>query len=257
MISLRFLGCSGGIGGAAYRTTCYLLDERILIDAGSGLGELSLEQLASIDHVVLTHAHFDHIAGLPLMADSVASMRTTPLQIWALPEVLKILSKHIFNDLIWPDFTKLPNPFEPFITLHPLPANGPLELGDMQFTPLPAHHGIPACGYHVQKDSVSLAFSGDTADCPPFWEEISHIQKLAAVIIECSYPRRLADMAAISMHLDVNSVANRLSHLPSGTAAVIVHRKPGLETEIEKELRAALDGCDLRLPHHGQTYEFS
>jgi cAMP phosphodiesterase len=75
------------------------------------------------------------------MADSVASMRTTPLQIWALPEVLEILSKHILNELIWPDFTKLPNPTEPFVTLHPLPANGPLELGDLRFTPLSAHHG--------------------------------------------------------------------------------------------------------------------
>jgi len=256
MIKLRMLGCNGGIGGAGRRTTCYAIDDNILIDAGTGLGELNLEQLAKIDHVVLTHAHIDHIACLPLLTDAVTAIRSEPLQVWALPGVIDILVKHIFNDLVWPDFTRIPSASHPFITLHTLPENGPLQLGDIRFTPLPANHGIPACGYLVEKNQVALAFSGDTADCPPFWTVLEQNTQLAAVILECSYPRRMADMAKISQHLDVDSVINRLRDLPEKVASIVVHRKPGMEEEIEAELKQALKGRDVRFPVHGQVYQF-
>lgn len=256
MITLRLLGCSGGIGGTARRTTCYGLDDTVLIDAGTGAGELSLEHMARIDHIVLTHAHLDHIACLPLLLDSVAASRETPLQIWALPAVIDILRAHVFNDQIWPDFTKIPNEIQPFVELNTLPVGVPLEIAGLRFTPLPGRHGIPACGYRVQKGEVALAFSGDTIDCPAFWEAIAGDRALAAVIIECSYPIQMAEMAALSMHLDVSTVARRLAALPDNVAGIVVHRKPGMEEEIAQQLKSALPGRDLRLPVHGDVYRF-
>ena len=256
MITLRLLGCSGGIGGTGRRTTCYGLDDTVLIDAGTGAGELSLEHMARIDHIVLTHAHLDHIACLPLLLDSVAASRETPLQIWALPAVIDILRAHVFNDQIWPDFTKIPNEIHPFVELNTLPVGVPLEIAGLRFTPLPGRHGIPACGYRVQKGQVALAFSGDTVDCPAFWEAIAGDRALAAVIIECSYPIQMAEMAALSMHLDVSTVARRLAALPDNVASIVVHRKPGMEEEIAQQLKSALPGRDLRLPVHGDVYRF-
>jgi 3',5'-cyclic-nucleotide phosphodiesterase len=256
MITLRLLGCSGGIGGTGRRTTCYGLDDTVLIDAGTGAGELSLEHMARIDHIVLTHAHLDHIACLPLLLDSVAASRETPLQIWALPAVIDILRAHVFNDQIWPDFTKIPNEIQPFVELNTLPVGVPLEIAGLRFTPLPGRHGIPACGYRVQKGEVALAFSGDTIDCPAFWEAIAGDRALAAVIIECSYPIQMAEMAALSMHLDVSTVARRLAALPDNVASIVVHRKPGMEEEIAQQLKSALPGRDLRLPVHGDVYRF-
>jgi 3',5'-cyclic-nucleotide phosphodiesterase len=256
MITLRLLGCSGGIGGTARRTTCYGLDDTVLIDAGTGAGELSLEHMARIDHIVLTHAHLDHIACLPLLLDSVAASRETPLQIWALPAVIDIVRAHVFNDQIWPDFTKIPNEIQPFVELNTLPVGVPLEIAGLRFTPLPGRHGIPACGYRVQKGEVALAFSGDTIDCPAFWEAIAGDRALAAVIIECSYPIQMAEMAALSMHLDVSTVARRLAALPDNVASIVVHRKPGMEEEIAQQLKSALPGRDLRLPVHGDVYRF-
>lgn len=260
MIRLRILGCSGGIGGPTRRTTSYALNDTVLIDAGTGVGELSLDELARIDHVVLTHAHLDHIACLPLMADSVTALRTTPLQVWALPAVIDILATHVFNDLVWPDFTKIPDTSNPFVKLNPLPADGPLELAGLQITPLPASHGIPACGYRVERDGVAIAFSGDTADCPAFWEKLEGDLALRAVIVECSYPSRMVDMAHLSMHLDAGALKGRLAALPGSTAAILIHRKPGLEEEITREWHhwhALHTSCDLRLPLHGQVYAFS
>ena len=256
MITLRLLGCSGGIGGTGRRTTCYGLDDTVLIDAGTGAGELSLEHMARIDHIVLTHAHLDHIACLPLLLDSVAASRETPLQIWALPAVIDILRAHVFNDQIWPDFTKIPNEIHPFVELNTLPVGVPLEIAGLRFTPLPGRQGIPACGYRVQKGQVALAFSGDTVDCPAFWEAIAGDHALAAVIIECSYPIQMAEMAALSMHLDVSTVARRLAALPDNVASIVVHRKPGMEEEIAQQLKSALPGRDLRLPVHGDVYRF-
>lgn len=255
MIRLQLAGCSGGIGGSQRQTTCYLLNDRVLIDAGTGLGTLSLEAMARVDHVVLTHAHLDHIACLPLLVDSVAAVRTEALQVWALPEVIDILRAHVFNNQIWPDFTVIPDAARPFMKLQPLPSSG-LTIAGLHFTALPARHGIPACGYLVQKDSTALAFSGDTSDCAGFWEAVSGHAAIAAVIAECSYPSSMAAMAELSMHMHAGELAARLRSLPSSCAAVVIHRKPGFEDVIAEELNAALPGRDLRLPQPGDIFQF-
>ena len=254
MISLRLLGCQGGIGGSARQTTCYLLGDSVLVDAGTGLGTLPLEEMLRIDHVVLTHAHLDHIACLPLLVDSVASQRNTPIQVWALPEVIDILASHIFNEKIWPDFTKIPTADKPFMQLNTLPV--PLELDGLRITPLPANHGIPACGLRVESGGVAVAFSGDTCDCPEFWAALDKDEALRAVIVECSYPQSMKELALVSMHLDTATLLPRLAALPKQAAAVIVHRKPGLEQRIAEELTAGLTGRDLRLPASGERYRF-
>ena len=255
MIRLQLAGSSGGIGGSGRQTTCYLLNDSVLIDAGTGLGTLSLEAMAGIEHVVLTHAHLDHIACLPLLVDSVAGIRSSPLQVWALPEVIAILRAHIFNNHIWPDFTVIPDAANPFMRLMPLPTDG-LMLDGLHFVPLPALHGIPACGYRVSHGNATLAFSGDTSDCAAFWQAISDDAAIAAVIVECSYPSTMAKLADLSMHMHAGALAHRLGGLPPGVASVVIHRKPGFEDAIAAELSAALAGRDLRLPQPGEVYQF-
>src|SRR3989344_5001700 len=141
-MKVRVLGCSGAIAKDC-RTTSFLIDDSILIDAGTGVGDLTLEQMRRIDHVFLMHSHLDHIAALPLMLDAVSSLRNTPVQVHALPATLDALRQHVFNNTIWPDFTRLPPPEPPFLHLHPWagatrrPGGGPvLEV-------LPARHSVP------------------------------------------------------------------------------------------------------------------
>ena len=117
-MKVRVLGCSGAIAKDC-RTTSFLIDDSILIDAGTGVGDLTLEQMRRIDHVFLTHSHLDHIATLPLMLDAVSSLRNTPVQVHALPATLDALRQHVFNNTIWPDFTRLPTPEAPFLQLQP------------------------------------------------------------------------------------------------------------------------------------------
>jgi ribonuclease BN (tRNA processing enzyme) len=254
LISLRLLGCNGGIGGKDRQTTSYLLQESTIIDAGTGLTILDLPELAAIDHVVLTHAHMDHIACLPLLIDSVTAQRESPVQVWTLPEVIDILSTHIFNEKVWPDFRKIPSPDSPFMTLNAISQR--TAIGGMFFTPLPARHGIPACGYLVENEGVALAFSGDTEDCPSFWEAMKQSSTLKAVVVECSYPSALTNIAQVSMHMDVPSIVARVAELPKEITVVIVHRKPGLEDAIEAELRMQLPSRDLIFPKPGDVLSF-
>lgn len=255
MIELQLIGCNGGIGGPTRHTTCYGLGEHVVIDAGTGLGTLPLERLARIDHVVLTHAHLDHVACLPLLIDSVAALRDTPLTVWAQDVVIGLLRSHLFNNQIWPDFTQIPTPEHPFLRFQSMPDHG-AEIDGYQFMPLPAEHGIPACGYRVERDGSAIAFSGDTGDCPTFWNTLKNDATLKAVVIECSYPLAMKPMAELSMHLHSGTVSERLQALPPNVTSVIVHRKPGLEQDIARELTSALAGRDLRLPEPGDVYRF-
>ncbi len=119
-MKLRVLGCSGGIGGRHHRTTSFLVDHDILIDAGTGVGELSIAELAGIDHVFLTHCHLDHIANLPMMIDAVADRRSKPLLVYGTEAVLDSLRRHIFNWEIWPDFASVPSAERAFMHYRPL-----------------------------------------------------------------------------------------------------------------------------------------
>ena len=255
MIELTLHGCNGGIGGAGRHTTCYGIGDRLIIDAGTGLTTLSLDQLEKIDHVVLTHAHMDHVACLPLMLDSVAGARATPVTVWASNEVIALLRTHLLNDHIWPDFTKIPSEDKPFMRFAAIDTEG-VDIEGYFFKPLPASHGIPACGYLVSHQHNAIAFSGDSDDCAAFWKAITEVPLLNAVVVECSYPASMIDMADLSMHMHSTALIKRINALPLNVASIIVHRKPGLEQQIAAELRAGLGDRDLRLPEPGQRYLF-
>jgi ribonuclease BN (tRNA processing enzyme) len=194
-MKLRVLGCSGGIGGEHLRTTSLLVDDDVLIDAGTGLGDLSIAELTRIDHVFLTHTHLDHIACLPLMMDSVADRRSKPLTVHGTQAVLDILKAHIFNWQIWPDFTRVPSAENAFMRYQPLELLQPVQLGGRSFTALPVDHTIPAVAYRLDSGVGSLVFSGDTGPCDVFWQAVNQIDNLRHVIIECAFPDREAHIA--------------------------------------------------------------
>ena len=129
-MNIRILGCSGSIARDC-RTTSFLLDDDVLIDAGTGVGDLTLDELARIDHILLSHSHLDHVLGVPLLADSVMRRRNGrgPIQVHALPETLQVLRQHLFNDQLWPDFTRLPTAVRPVLKLKPLAVGDRLTLG--------------------------------------------------------------------------------------------------------------------------------
>lgn len=249
---LTVLGCSGGIGSGRH-TTSLLVDDDVLIDAGTGLTTLDFEQLVKIDHVFLTHAHLDHVLGLPLLLDSVGDLRSAPLTVHALPEVLDVLSKHLFNWQLWPDFRDIPSKETPWLRFEPLDFGESLTLKGRTFRPLPANHIVPACGIHVATQAGSLVFSGDTTHSEAFIQALNAIPDLRHLIIETSFENALVEIAKVSKHHWPDSLAAELQALTVRPEVWITHLKPGNETGIMNELRAAAPDWAVEALMQGQV----
>ncbi|HEX5687656.1 MAG TPA: 3',5'-cyclic-nucleotide phosphodiesterase [Ideonella sp.] len=255
-MNIRILGCSGSIAQGC-RTTSFLLDDDVLIDAGTGVGDLTLDELARIDHILLSHSHLDHVLGVPLMADSVMRRRQgrAPIQVHALPETLQVLRQHLFNDRLWPDFTRLPSASQPVLQLRPLAIGQTLHLGAAQraIDVLPAAHAVPACGYAVNAPSGrSWVYTGDTGPNPALWAALAG-RSVAQLVIEVAFAESERAIAADSHHHCPSSLADELRHVPDGTDVLLTHIKPGELDTIRAELAQRLPGRRLQALAAGQT----
>ncbi len=251
-MKLTVLGCSGGIGSGRH-TTCLKVDDDVLIDVGSGVTTLDFEQLVKIDHIFLTHAHLDHVLGLPLLLDSVGDLRGAPVTVHALPEVLEVLSTHLFNWHLWPDFREIPSRDAPWLRFEPIDLNETCTLNGRTFRPLPANHVVPACGYHLAAPGGSLVFSGDTTHSEAFIAAVNAIPYLRHLIIETSFENELMDIAVASKHHWPDSLAAELSALTVRPEVWITHLKPGNEAAIMNELREAAPGWGVEALMQGQV----
>ena len=250
-MKIRVLGCSGAIAKDC-RTTSFLIDYDVLIDAGTGVGDLSLAEMRRIDHVLLTHSHLDHIAALPLMVDAIAAHRTSPVQIHALQGTIDALKLHIFNNVIWPDFSKIPSLEAPFVSFHPICIGQQLQLAGKHIEVLPAVHTVPAVGYAVRPlDSANhWIFTGDTERNPALWARINQLN-VAMLVIETAFSNRESDLARKSLHLSPNALANELEHIDAGQRypIYVTHTKPA-ETELIMEEIKSFGELNLAGRHH-------
>lgn len=230
-MKVRVLGCSGAIAKDC-RTTSFLIDSDVLVDAGTGVGDLTLDEMKGVDHVLLTHSHLDHIAALPLMVDAIASLRSTPVQIHALAGTIAAIKAHVFNDVIWPDFSRIPTVDAPFITFHEVHVGQTLEVTGKRIEVLPAVHTVPAVGYAVTGSRGCWVFTGDTERNPAFWQWINQMD-VAALVIETAFSNRERDLARRSLHLSPLALAQELGCIDRGKSfpIYITHTKPA-ETEL-------------------------
>lgn len=252
----KILGCSGGIGGPTLRTTAIQIDHDILLDCGTGVGDLPVAELAGIDHVFLTHSHLDHFACLPLLIDTVNDLRDRPLTVHGTEATLRALREHVFNWVVWPDFSQIPSPQQPSMVYRPLEPNRPLLLDGRRITALPANHTVPAVGYHLDSGTGSLVFSGDTGPCPELWTKINAIANLKILIIETAFPNRELALANASKHLCPDLLAAELARLKRPAEIFITHLKPGQAELTMSEISTHTSNVRPQMLQHRQTFEF-
>src|SRR5947207_3762655 len=195
-MQIRVLGCSGSIA-AGCKTTAFLLDDDVLIDAGTGVGDLPLEAMARIDHILISHSHLDHVLSIGLLADAVMRERLAhdrpTIQVHALPETLAALRTHIFNGVIWPDFTRLPSAEQPVLQLVPFAIGDRLTLNGKRIEVLSAVHTVPAVGFAVHPgrsaagdEPGAWVYTGDTGPNPALWQRLKDM-KVAHLVIETAF----------------------------------------------------------------------
>lgn len=265
-MKLRILGCSGGIGGNSH-TTSMLLDDDVLIDAGTGVGELSLTELSKIDHIFVTHSHLDHIACIPMMVDSASFMRDQPLTIHATEATLEILRQHIFNWKIWPDFTRVPSAQQPFMRYHAIQVGQAVELETpgpdagnphqvRRITALPVNHVVPTVGFQIDSGAASLVFSGDTTSNDTLWEAANRIANLRYLIVETAFSNAEKDLALLSKHYCPSLLAEDLLKLKLAPEIYITHLKPGEVELTMREIGECVRGFKPGMLKNGQVFEF-
>ena len=261
-MKIRVLGCSGAIARDC-RTTSFLVGSDVLIDAGTGVGDLTLDEMEHIDHVFLTHSHLDHIAALPLMLDAIGARRTAPMHVHALPATIAALQAHIFNDVIWPDFTRIPAPDAPFVRFVPFATGQTITVGHKTIEVLPAEHTVPAVGFSVCAGGNCWVFTGDTGPNPALWQRVNQLP-VQALVIETAFAEQDAALAQLSQHLSPQALAQELTHIAPGHRfpIYITHTKPSQTGQIMDEIRRqdAIPGNgprhDIRWLQVGYKWQF-
>lgn len=245
-MQIKVLGCSGGVG-PGLRTTSLLINDEILIDAGTGVGDLSLGQQQRIGHVFLTHSHLDHVCGLAFMADNLFDLIDRPIEVHATRETLSAVRDHVFNWTIWPDFSKLPDEKNSLIRFGEVQIGSEIQLSGLTLKPFKVLHTVPAIGYIVEAETGTFAFSGDTYATDDLWTALNAQKRLDKLMIEIAFPDNEGPLAQASKHFTPSLLGRELTKLKHKPELLLTHHKPGTEQTIEKECRMALKGWNY---HH-------
>lgn len=258
-MKIRVLGCSGAIAQGS-RTTSFLVDHDVLVDAGTGVGDLTLDELAQIDHILISHSHLDHVLAIGLLADSVMRLRAAqgrgPIEVHALPETLQALKAHIFNGIIWPDFTRLPEADRPVLRLLPFAVGDSLMLGGKTFEVLSAAHTVPAVGFALQGREAWWVYTGDTGPNPALWRRLATM-KVAHLVIETAFSDEERDVACLSQHLHPQKLGLELAQLQGSVDVHITHIKPGEVCAVMAEVGRLTTGHRVQALHAGQVLDLA
>lgn len=251
-MEIRILGCFGGADDQ-HRLTSFLVDGTIAIDAGALAAALTFEEQLAVKDVYLSHAHLDHTCGLPFLVDNIFGMREEPLRIHAPAQLLENLKAHIFNDIIWPDFSLLPSPDKPMLEYIETPVGKPFKIGHLEITAVWVNHVVPTTGLVITDNGRSWIYPSDTSDTDELWDLVNSLTDPRLLFLECSYPNRLSDLAKASLHLSPHGVEKQLAKLDRVIPVRIYHVKPNYLDEIKGELKN-IDYPDIELLEQDRTF---
>lgn len=252
-MEIRVLGCSGGIG-TGRNTTSFLIDEEVLVDAGSGVDELTREEMGKIKHIFLSHSHLDHVHAIPLMIDSIFDLIDEPIVVHALPETIQALREHIFNGIIWPDFTQLPHPDKPVMSLITMQPGEMIKVAGNSYQMVPVNHIVPTVGYIVHGEAGVFAFSGDTTINDTLWPALNSLEHLDLLIIETAFSNSERELCKAARHYCPEMLASDLTKLKHKPPIYLTHAKPGEEEKIFRECEELIDGFSLHSLFGGEVF---
>jgi cAMP phosphodiesterase len=248
---ISVLGCNGS-RDVGLNPTALLVDKNVLIDAGTCSEVLSNKVRSMIDHVFITHAHIDHIADLPFLAQTAFDFRKEPLNIYGIKEAIDDISAHIFNWRIWPNFNEIPNTKRSKISLTNVIPLESTRINSLNIMAIPVNHTVPTVGLLVDNGKSAFAFTSDTYKTDLFWEKIRDHKRLKVLIIECSFPNRLEKTAKLTGHLTPNLMFKEISKMQRTDVKIYVtHLKPIHRHEVINELKKLSKNLPIQILEDG------
>ncbi|MEA3553435.1 MAG: 3',5'-cyclic-nucleotide phosphodiesterase [Campylobacterota bacterium] len=235
--SIKILGAYGG-KATNMQLTSLQLSKEVVLDAGNILEGLG-NGIKNVNHVFITHSHLDHINDIGFLIDATFETRKEPLKIYARRKTLDDIHKYILNWDIWPDFTKIPliGTQTPSVELIEIHLDEVVEVDGCKIKAIPNNHTESSNGFVIEKDNSSILFSSDTYCCDSIWEEVNNNKKITAVIIDVSFPSRMAQLAFDSKHLTPALLVEELKKLKRDDISIYAnHIKPAYKVELLKEI---------------------
>lgn len=251
---IRVLGAYGG-STPWHRQTSFLLDGTVTLDAGALTQSLTLEEQARVRSIIVTHSHLDHVASLPFLVENVFSRTDGPIEVVATKDVAALLQAHLFNDAIWPDFTRIPNHLLPAVTFRVVEAGVPFRVNGLHALAVPVSHVVPTYGYLVWNDEACVVFSSDTGPTEALWAEARRRADLKAIFVECSFPDAMSEIAEVSKHLTPRTLREEMRKFPASVPVNLYHMKPPTLPALRADV-AALAEPRIRILDDGDELDF-
>lgn len=245
-----------GSASARQHLPCFVINDSVALDAGSLAIAANDLQRSQIRDVILTHAHLDHIAGLPLFIDDLFAVLEEPIRVHATREVVEILEKNIFNWEIYPRFSELCNQKCRTMKYQPFVAGQEFTVKNLRFTAVEVNHKVPTVGLIISDGATTLAMSGDTARMDGFWNRVNETEKTDAILIECAFPDDLSELAEISYHLTPSGLGREIAKLKRRACPIYVINLKPMYRELIVEQIERLQIKDLHILEVGKVYEW-
>lgn len=234
---VRIVGGHGGVS-PGFKNTSYLIDGKLLIDAGSVASGLHIDEQVHIDNILISHSHLDHISDLAFLADNCFGLKGKPFEIYTSDEARGSIMKHLLNDEIWPDFTKLPNAEDPTLRFHTVESGGKIQLGPYSVEMIKVNHPAGGHGFIVEKGGKSIVFTQDTGPTDEIWKAAQKYNNIKAIFTEVSFPNKLQGVATASFHHTPQSMEDELKKMPEGVPVFLGHLKPNYQQLLNDEIAA-------------------
>jgi len=239
-MKVSMLGVSGGELGLKNHSISYLVDDKLLIDAGGLLHSMDMKSLLNIDNLLISHSHMDHIKDLPLWGDLIFGQRA-PINVRGAHKTLEAIKKHIFNWTIWPDFTSIPTIENPIFKFKGIDPNSKFSLGGYKITSVEVNHTVLSTAFVVDDGKSSFIYSSDTTNTDKIWKTANRKKNLKAIFMEISFSNSLQEIADISKHYSPATLAIDLKKIKKDIPIYLYHIKPSVIKTVIKEVKALKD----------------
>lgn len=234
---VRIVGGHGGVS-PGFRATSYLIDGKLLIDAGAVASGMTIDEQVLIDNILISHSHLDHICELAFLADNCFGMKGQPFEIHTSEVVKKNVMTHLLNDEIWPNFTIIPTVEDPTLRFNVIEANKAIEIGPYKVVMIPVNHPAGGHGFIIEKDNKSIVFTQDTGPTELIWQEACKLDNLRAIFTEVSFPNRMDNVAKLSFHHTPHTIQEEIVKMPKEVPIFLGHLKPNFQAELSQEIDA-------------------
>lgn len=255
-MKIKVLGCSGS-EGIGHNTPGFLINDSLMMDAGTITSVLGMRALVKITDILISHPHLDHVKDILFLGDTIVGRVKGPVIIHALPQVISAIRKYLMNGVIWPDFSKIPSSKHPVFRYRPFSAGKSFSINGLSVKPISMNHPVPAVGFLISDSKASILYSADTGPNTRLWKEASCAKDLKAIIVDTSFPDAYSALAGTSGHFTPMQLRNDIERADINGAVpiYIYHIKPAYQTQVLKDLRA-MGRDNIKILKEGKTYWF-